>query len=93
MRLTDSFREQARPCHGADTGALTAARAEDPYTWQALPEKQAPFSKNLSDHSIGAYKKLWAGVGQTFEAVPKHLVADPTHQSCMITVSLQCAGS
>lgn len=68
-------------------------RAEEPSTWQALPEKQALFSKNLSDHSIGAYKELWAGVGETFEAVPNHLVADPTNQSFMITVSLQSASS
>ncbi len=45
-------------------------RAEDPYRWKVLPEKQHLFEKNLSDHSTGAYKDLWNGVNATFEAVP-----------------------
>lgn len=28
------------------------------------------FSKNISDHSIGAYRELCAGLGNTFEAIP-----------------------
>lgn len=28
------------------------------------------FSKNISDHSISAYKELCDGVGRTFEAIP-----------------------
>ena len=28
------------------------------------------FSKNISDHSAGAYRELCEGVGKTFEAVP-----------------------
>ena len=42
--------------------------ASDPYTWQALPEKQHLFRKNLSKHSIGAYRELCRGVGVSFEA-------------------------
>ncbi|KAF2008351.1 hypothetical protein BU24DRAFT_360565 [Aaosphaeria arxii CBS 175.79] len=43
-------------------------RSDDPYRWHSVPEKQHLFSKNLSDHSIGAYKSLCSGIGKTFEA-------------------------
>jgi hypothetical protein len=47
--------------------------ADDQYVWKILPEKKELlskiFEKNLSDHSIGAYKELCQGVGVTFEAV------------------------
>ncbi|KAF1949116.1 hypothetical protein CC80DRAFT_581698 [Byssothecium circinans] len=43
---------------------------DDPYTWRFLPEKKHLFSKNISDHSISAYKDLCNGVGRTFEAIP-----------------------
>jgi hypothetical protein len=47
--------------------------ADDQYIWKILPEKKELFSKifekNLSDHSVGAYKELCQGVGVTFEAV------------------------
>jgi hypothetical protein len=46
-------------------------RTDDLYCWKVLSEKQYLFSKNLSEHSTGAYKELWSGVGVTFEAVPK----------------------
>ncbi|KAI0810065.1 hypothetical protein GGR55DRAFT_151276 [Xylaria sp. FL0064] len=42
---------------------------EDGYSWKMLPEMQHVFSKNLSDHSIRAYKDLCDNVGVTFEAV------------------------
>ncbi|KAI1416943.1 hypothetical protein F5Y13DRAFT_185777 [Hypoxylon sp. FL1857] len=42
---------------------------DDGYSWQVLPEKRHLFSKNLSDHSIKAYKELCEGVGATFEAI------------------------
>lgn len=45
-------------------------RADDPYTWKVLPEKRHLFLKNISDHSIGAYKELCKGIGVAFEAVP-----------------------
>jgi hypothetical protein len=35
-----------------------------------LPEKKHLFMKNISDHSIGAYKELCKGIGVAFEAVP-----------------------
>ncbi|KAH8701366.1 hypothetical protein GQ44DRAFT_831925 [Phaeosphaeriaceae sp. PMI808] len=45
----------------------------DPYAWKILPEKRRVFSeiftKNLSQHSISAYKALCEGVGISFEAV------------------------
>jgi hypothetical protein len=48
--------------------------ADDPYIWKILPEERELFSKifskNISDHSIRAYKKLCEGVGATFEAEP-----------------------
>ncbi|KAL9948567.1 hypothetical protein ACHAO5_001667 [Verticillium nonalfalfae] len=44
---------------------------EDAYAWQVLPEKQYLFEKNLSNHSIRAYKELCDCVGVSFEAVLK----------------------
>merc|ERR1711939_823411 len=45
----------------------------DPYAWSVLPEKRGIFSeifsRNLSQHSINAYKTLCEGVGRSFEAV------------------------
>jgi hypothetical protein len=41
----------------------------DLYRWKVLPVKRQLFSKNLSDHSIGAYKELYRGVGISFEAI------------------------
>ena len=35
-----------------------------------MPEKRHLFSKNMSDHSIGAYKELCEGISIAFEAVP-----------------------
>jgi hypothetical protein len=35
-----------------------------------LPEKKHLFLKNISDHSIGAYKELCKGIGVAFEAIP-----------------------
>jgi len=43
---------------------------DDRYTWKVLPEKKHLFSKNISDHSIGAYKELCEGISVAFEAVP-----------------------
>ncbi|KAF1964846.1 hypothetical protein BU23DRAFT_630329 [Bimuria novae-zelandiae CBS 107.79] len=42
---------------------------DNPYAWRFLPEKKHLFSKNISDHSINAYKELCDGVGKTFEAI------------------------
>jgi len=42
---------------------------DDLYTLQTLPEKNHLFKKQLSKHSIGAYKELCRGVGVSFEAV------------------------
>jgi len=40
-----------------------------------LPEKKHLFLKNISDHSIGAYKELCKGIGVAFEAVPVNATA------------------
>lgn len=42
--------------------------AEDPYIWQALPEKNHLFKKQLSKHNISAYRELCREVGLSFEA-------------------------
>ena len=42
--------------------------AEDPYTWEALPEKSYLFKKQLSKHNISAYRELCREVGLSFEA-------------------------
>ena len=44
-------------------------RANDPYTWRILPEKQYLFQKHLSEHSIGAYRALYREVGISFKAI------------------------
>ncbi|KAH7031049.1 uncharacterized protein B0I36DRAFT_267715 [Microdochium trichocladiopsis] len=41
---------------------------EDGYVWHFIPEVQHLFAKNLSEHSLRAYKELCEGVGKTFEA-------------------------
>ena len=47
---------------------------DDPYRWKVLPEKKHLFSKNISDHSIGAYKELCEGISVAFEVVPASIV-------------------
>ena len=44
---------------------------EDQYRWRVLPELQHLFTKQLSDHTLGAFKDLCEGLGKTFEAVPQ----------------------
>ena len=64
--------------------------ADDPYIWKILPEKRELFSeiflKNISDHSIRAYKELYKGVGATFEAKPviKKTVATNAQDSIVV---------
>lgn len=64
---------------------------DDLYCWKFLPEKQHLFSKNMSDHSTGAYKELWKGVGITFEAIPSSSTAinsAKNHES-MVSLSVR----
>ena len=42
---------------------------DDPYAWATEPALQHLFQKNISDHSIGAYKQLCDGVGSKFRAI------------------------
>lgn len=44
--------------------------ADDPYAWQALPEKNHIFQKQLSKHSVGVYTEMCREVSVSFEAVP-----------------------
>lgn len=48
-------------------------KSSDPYRWKIIPEKEEVlselFSKNISDHSIRAYRDLCEGVDKTFEAI------------------------
>ena len=39
------------------------------YKWVSLPEKRYLFEKQLSKHCIRAYREIYVGVGETFEAV------------------------
>jgi hypothetical protein len=43
---------------------------DDAYSWKYLPKVEHLSLKTLSDHSVGAYRELCAGIGQTFEAIP-----------------------
>jgi chromosome segregation ATPase len=42
---------------------------QDSYKWISLPEKRYLFEKHLSKHCIRAYREIYVGVGETFEAV------------------------
>ncbi|KAI1382514.1 uncharacterized protein F4822DRAFT_435499 [Hypoxylon trugodes] len=50
-------------------------RTGDPYAWSILPQKRKTlaeiFAKNLSEHSISAYRTICEEVGRSFEAVGK----------------------
>jgi len=51
------------------------------YTWAALPGKEHPFSKHMSEHSIEAYKKLCEGIEVTFKALP--VTAEQNSADCL----------
>ncbi|KAH8650256.1 hypothetical protein BGZ60DRAFT_569573 [Tricladium varicosporioides] len=72
--------------------------ADDLYTWKVLPQKKHLFSKNISDHSIGAYKELCEGIDSAFEAVPvttkpRARSAEYMQQTLMSTESPQASFS
>lgn len=57
---------------------------DDGYSWKYLTEVEHLFSRNISKHSIGAYRELCAGLGKKFEAVPSvisssELSSQPSH--------------
>ncbi|KAH8655630.1 hypothetical protein BX600DRAFT_416760 [Xylariales sp. PMI_506] len=52
----------------ADIRLITSL--SDPYSWKFLPEVKHLFSKNLSDHSINAYKQVCQSLGESFEVLP-----------------------
>ena len=61
----------------------------DPYIWKVIPGKEERFStifsKNLSDHSVGAYRELSEGVDEYFEALPSN-VHDANVPASLISV-------
>jgi hypothetical protein len=59
---------------------------DDVYVWERLSEKEHLFSKNISDHSIGALKELYQEVGLSIEAVGKNKLREHTTGSVAITV-------
>ncbi|KIW79862.1 hypothetical protein Z517_06477 [Fonsecaea pedrosoi CBS 271.37] len=65
-------------------------KPSDPYRWKIIPEREDVlselFSKNISDHSIRAYRDLCEGVDKTFEAVSS---APPNTNALGSVVSLQ----
>lgn len=63
-------------------------RGDDPYRWKFLAENTYLFSKNISDHSIGAYKKLCQGVGTAFEALPAPSVTRNSFNSTEGAISI-----
>ncbi|KAG9230080.1 hypothetical protein BJ875DRAFT_385931 [Amylocarpus encephaloides] len=59
---------------------------DDVYVWERLSEKEHLFSKNISDHLIGALKELYQEVGLSIEAVVKNKLREHTTGSVPITV-------
>jgi hypothetical protein len=51
----------------ADVRLITGP--QDSYKWVPLPEKRYLFEKHLSKHCIRAYREIYVGVGEAFEAV------------------------
>ena len=66
---------------------MSGGSIDDPYSWVVLPEKRHLFTKNISDHSTGAYKELCDGVGKTFEATSAQSQASG-HEAEMQRVNL-----
>ncbi|KAI1382491.1 uncharacterized protein F4822DRAFT_444581 [Hypoxylon trugodes] len=95
-------REQCREKlsrHIAQTLGITVEPAEvclvprtrDPYAWNILPEKNEVlakiFAKNLSEHSISAYRMICEEVGNSFEAVGKTMSSSLTAIDIITMVS------
>ena len=59
---------------------------DDVYAWERLSDKEHLFSKNISDHSIGALKELYWEVGLSFEAVRNEKSRELTAGSVAMTV-------
>jgi len=59
---------------------------DEVYAWERLSDKEHLFSKNISDHSIGALKELYQEVGLSFEAVGNEKPREHTAGSTARTV-------
>jgi hypothetical protein len=58
-----------------------------PYKWAFLPEKRYLFQKHLSKHCMRAYKEIYRGVGEAFEAVPTNASSE-ARASAMVMEAL-----
>lgn len=59
-------------------------RPQDPYKWAFLPEKRYLFQKHLSKHCIRAYREIYTGVGEAFEAITTDTSKSEAHPSATI---------
>ncbi|KAK1658073.1 hypothetical protein BDP55DRAFT_773584 [Colletotrichum godetiae] len=62
---------------------------DDLYAWDCRPAIAPLFEKNLSTHSVGGYKKICAGIGTSFRAVPA-VVDDTEDESQVLEAENQC---
>jgi hypothetical protein len=63
----------------ADVRLITGP--QDPYKWVPLPEKRYLFEKHLSKHCTRAYREIYVGAGETFEAMPTDASNNETRSS------------
>ncbi|KAL2015219.1 hypothetical protein VTK56DRAFT_6058 [Thermocarpiscus australiensis] len=68
--LADHIRERVGIAIEPSDVRLITGR-DDAYRWQVFPPVRHLFSKQLSEHNVGAFKDLCQGLGKTFEAVPR----------------------
>ena len=66
----------------ADVRLITGP--QDPYKWVPLPEKKYLFEKHLSKHCTRAYREIYVGVGEAFEAVATEASNNETRPSTEI---------
>jgi len=45
-------------------------RETDPYTWKYFPERKHLFCKQISKHTVGAYREICQALGSSIEVVP-----------------------
>ncbi|KAK1503112.1 uncharacterized protein CCOS01_17101 [Colletotrichum costaricense] len=62
---------------------------DDLYAWDCRLAIAPLFEKNLSTHSVGVYKKICAGIGTLFQAVPAR-VDDAEDESQVLAAENQC---
>jgi hypothetical protein len=55
-----------------------------PYKWVSLSEKRYFFEKHLSKHYTRAYREIYVGIGEAFEAMPTDASNNETRPSAEI---------